>query len=135
MTHSQKPWWDSFANSWPEDKHGTQVGSGAPFQLLLIPCFPPLNGRGRLLNYYFSNPNNVAAQVVLWDQNLTDSTGFTTSGTVGSSSVPSWVVNIPPLADVGAVCLQEKAFQTGIAGQTTQANIFWCIQVAITALG
>lgn len=135
MVTAHKPWWDSWANSWPQEKHGIMTPANNPFQLTIVPCFPPLNGRGTLLNYYFSNPGGSAALINLWDQYIADPTTFTSAGTVGSNSAPCWQVNLPANGDVMAVCNTEKRFQTGIAGQANVDKIFYSVQLAITALG
>jgi hypothetical protein len=135
MASHGKPWWDSWANSWPEEKHGVIASANSDTQLALIPCFPPLNGRARLLQYYFSNSSASAAVVNIFDSYLNDPTGFTTSGVVGSASAPVWRVNVPGSADVMAACNTQKAFQTGIAAQSTATNMFYSIQFAVTALG
>jgi len=137
MTSSHKPWWDTWAFAWPEERHGTITATGTPVQAMLIPCFPPLNGRAKLLRYYFSNGTATAGVVTFVDQYISDPTGFTPTSTTltGTNAAPKWQVNLPVSGDVSADCNTEKSFQAGVVLQSTVQPVFWSIQLAITALG
>lgn len=71
----------------------------------------------------------------MWDQYISDPTGFTTNGVRGSATAPVYQVQIPANADVDAEALTRPYFQTGVVGQVNAQPLFYSILLAHAALG
>jgi hypothetical protein len=148
MTNLTKPWWESWAYYWMEEKHGIISTTGSGVQMMLIPVFSPMNGRSRLLSYHLSNSGSAAIVLLMWDAYLSDPSGFTTAGVrggnnattangngMGTSTNPIWQVQCPAGADVDAEALTRPYFQTGVTGQINNQPLFYSILLAHAALG
>lgn len=135
MVNITKAWWESWAYHWPEEKHGILSAASSDTQMMLIPAFAPMNGRSRLLAYHLSNSTTNPLVLVMWDQYISDPSGFTTAGTRGSHSAPVWQVQVPASADVDAEALTRPYFQCGVAGNTTVQPLFYSLLLAHAALG
>jgi hypothetical protein len=135
MGHHASPWWENWANCWPETVQGTIANAAANTQLALLPIYPPMNGRSRLLNFHFSNATASAAVIVLWDQLLVDPTNYTTNGTRGSHTAPILQFNIPAGADAMGRAVTTPYFQCGVAAQSSQSGVFFSLELVHQALG
>jgi hypothetical protein len=129
----QRTWWEGQPFTWPETQQGTITPANTNFQLMRIPYPNPSNAKTTLLAIYLSNSSVTAAVVTIWDQDLTDSS--TAAGNRGSTSAPILRVNVPASGDVSIDVLTRPYFQTGIAAQSTQNNMFYSIYTAHAGLG